>query len=515
MKYTPKFQNPNSGGIKQKYVIKKGDTLSAIAKAHGTTVKALLAANPEIKDANKIAAGATLNLGKPAGNPVEKVTTFNGKSVASFPDREGFRTVVVNGVPTEYPIEYLEPKAKSTKPSTQTKTTKPATAKKTSTTAKVPEFITVGALDTPSPMTNAWMRARGYETGTQKVEESKSKVKTPEEMVEDLRYRMFSGDTRFRSTRPAIFGGGQFSGAGASAEFGGPNPVKAEWTELNTPIPGETFNEAYAKARKAKLKEFTFNGKKYTTDVAPEGDLSWKGKGNVTANMRLNLLLDENNEVLDEYTRVEPEMAQPLVRVFNKPTKRVINKKQQGGSISSISEEQKQELFPYFAYMYSKELNPEKYGNITNMDEWVSTIQESEEDINIIAKAASELTDEDWTVINQQYMESQQEQNKSQAQFAAKGAKLRKLKESAIVVKAKSDGGKFGGSGATGDFKPTEKKTFGGGKFGGRGAGTKYAKGGKTCSCGCKMVLSKEAGGKLKSTCACKCGGKMKKKGKK
>lgn len=295
-------------------------------------------------------------------------------------------------------------------------------------------------------------------------------------MVEDLRYRMSGEDTRFRSPRPASFGGfggGQFGGAGTNREFNGPTSIKKEWTELSTPIPGESFNQAYAKARKAKLKDFTFNGKKYTTDVAPEGDTSWKGKGKVAAKMRLNLLLDENNEVVDEYTRIEPEMAQPLVRVFNKPTKRaIVSKKQQGGTIA-LTDEQKQELFPFFAYIYSQQLNPDRYGTAKSMEEWTSLIQESEEDINTIVKAAGELSDEDWTTINNQYMESQQEPAQERIQFAAKGAKL---KQSAIVTKSK---------------------------------------GGKTCSCGCKMLLSKEAGGKLKSTCACKCGGKMKKKNKK
>jgi hypothetical protein len=42
--------------------IKKGDTLSALAKKYGTTVKALMEDNPDIKDANKIKAGAKLNL---------------------------------------------------------------------------------------------------------------------------------------------------------------------------------------------------------------------------------------------------------------------------------------------------------------------------------------------------------------------------------------------------------------------------------------------------------------------
>ena len=43
-------------------VVKPGDTLSKIAAANGTTVQAIMAANPSIKDANKIAAGQTVKL---------------------------------------------------------------------------------------------------------------------------------------------------------------------------------------------------------------------------------------------------------------------------------------------------------------------------------------------------------------------------------------------------------------------------------------------------------------------
>ena len=42
--------------------IKKGDTLSQIAKANGTTLKALQEANPQIKDLNKIRIGQKINL---------------------------------------------------------------------------------------------------------------------------------------------------------------------------------------------------------------------------------------------------------------------------------------------------------------------------------------------------------------------------------------------------------------------------------------------------------------------
>lgn len=44
------------------YIIKKGDTLSGIAQNSGTTVSALMQANPYIKNADKIYAGSTLNL---------------------------------------------------------------------------------------------------------------------------------------------------------------------------------------------------------------------------------------------------------------------------------------------------------------------------------------------------------------------------------------------------------------------------------------------------------------------
>ena len=42
--------------------IKKGDTLSQIAKANGTTLKALKESNPNIKDLNKISIGQKINL---------------------------------------------------------------------------------------------------------------------------------------------------------------------------------------------------------------------------------------------------------------------------------------------------------------------------------------------------------------------------------------------------------------------------------------------------------------------
>ena len=47
-----------------KYKVKKGDTLSAIAKRMGTSVKALMAANKNIKNANMIRIGQTIKVPK-------------------------------------------------------------------------------------------------------------------------------------------------------------------------------------------------------------------------------------------------------------------------------------------------------------------------------------------------------------------------------------------------------------------------------------------------------------------
>lgn len=51
-----------TGGGGGSYSVKSGDTLSAIAARNGTTVAALMAANPNITDANSIQAGADINI---------------------------------------------------------------------------------------------------------------------------------------------------------------------------------------------------------------------------------------------------------------------------------------------------------------------------------------------------------------------------------------------------------------------------------------------------------------------
>jgi LysM repeat protein len=55
------------------YTIKKGDTLSKIAAAHGITVEELLAANPSIKDPNKIGLGQQIIIPSPSDAPPDTV----------------------------------------------------------------------------------------------------------------------------------------------------------------------------------------------------------------------------------------------------------------------------------------------------------------------------------------------------------------------------------------------------------------------------------------------------------
>jgi LysM repeat protein len=57
----------------QLYTIRKNETLSKIAKAHGLTLEELLAANPAIKNPNKISEGQQIILPVPSESPPNEV----------------------------------------------------------------------------------------------------------------------------------------------------------------------------------------------------------------------------------------------------------------------------------------------------------------------------------------------------------------------------------------------------------------------------------------------------------
>lgn len=131
-----------------------------------------------------------------------------------------------------------------------------------------------------------------------------------------------------------------------------------------------------------------------------------------------------------------------------------------------MTDDKKRELFPYFAYIYSQQLNPERYGQVESIEDWTNLIQSNQADIEKITQAAEQLSDEEWDALDQQYTEQSKASEDQQVISAKKGAKLMKLK-----------------------------------------------KGAKKCKCGCDMITAKAEGGKLVSKCACGCDVKKKEKG--
>lgn len=89
-KYKPAAGGRSSTSTSGTYTIKRGDTLSGIAAAHGTTVKALADLNG-ISDPNKIVAGRTLKL------PAKKVVSLS-QLIAAFK-----RDAPKAGTPVSYP----------------------------------------------------------------------------------------------------------------------------------------------------------------------------------------------------------------------------------------------------------------------------------------------------------------------------------------------------------------------------------------------------------------------------
>ena len=73
----------------EKYKIKSGDTLSRIAKDRGVTVAQIMAANPQIKDKNKIFAGKSINI------PTAKVRAVSKTSDAPSPPPRAQRPVTL------------------------------------------------------------------------------------------------------------------------------------------------------------------------------------------------------------------------------------------------------------------------------------------------------------------------------------------------------------------------------------------------------------------------------------
>lgn len=97
--------------VPEKYTVKKGDTLTAIAKQHNILLSYLILANPQIKDPNLIRVGQTINIPSSKNtvtqpkaiqvgsrvqvNPGAK--TFEGKPIASFVYKNIYRVDQLKG----------------------------------------------------------------------------------------------------------------------------------------------------------------------------------------------------------------------------------------------------------------------------------------------------------------------------------------------------------------------------------------------------------------------------------
>ena len=73
--------------------IKKGDTLSQIAKANGTTLKALKESNPNIKDLNKISIGQKINLSPKVKNRKSVYQGMSKSDMASISKNKSSKVV--------------------------------------------------------------------------------------------------------------------------------------------------------------------------------------------------------------------------------------------------------------------------------------------------------------------------------------------------------------------------------------------------------------------------------------
>jgi len=127
--------------------------------------------------------------------------------------------------------------------------------------------------------------------------------KTPPEFVDDLLGRSPNGTT---------FGGGRFGGGGSGREWDDTQDkmIQKKWLDHRYPV-GPTFDQAWGEANKKGLKDFTFDGKKFTTEKDTTGN--WNRDHAMRTEAVLRMVTDENNKIIDDSTRVEPFLGIPPV----------------------------------------------------------------------------------------------------------------------------------------------------------------------------------------------------------
>tara|TARA_R110002110_G_scaffold88270_1_gene229814 strand:- start:21 stop:1463 length:1443 start_codon:yes stop_codon:yes gene_type:complete len=102
MTYEPKGFKKSINGMmaprkSKSYSIKSGDTLSQIAKRQGTTLKALLAANPSIKNPNKIRIGQKIKMSTPVKGRKSVYQGLSKSRMAGMAVKRGAGGAVIRG----------------------------------------------------------------------------------------------------------------------------------------------------------------------------------------------------------------------------------------------------------------------------------------------------------------------------------------------------------------------------------------------------------------------------------
>lgn len=106
------------------YTIKSGDTLSGIALKNGTTVSALMSANPTITNANKIYSGASIVLPGSTGTTIQNTTAQRGKDLTTQVDYNNIMASKGLNTPQTAPVP-TDTTKQNTKDATQTTPTNP------------------------------------------------------------------------------------------------------------------------------------------------------------------------------------------------------------------------------------------------------------------------------------------------------------------------------------------------------------------------------------------------------
>jgi LysM repeat protein len=180
--------------------IKKGDTMTSIAKSQGTSVGDLAKANPDIKDVNKISAGKSLNLpsaAKPAytPKPVDQADTVRQSG--------GDATAAAVSAPKVAPTPPSRPAdlgGKTSAPSTSASVPTPPTRPAELDLPKIDKGPEPGPASVPNPKVDApTPPSRPADLGSseskpmQNPDQERTKAKTVSEsvvMVGEHRYRI-------------------------------------------------------------------------------------------------------------------------------------------------------------------------------------------------------------------------------------------------------------------------------------------------------------------------------------